>query len=228
MNPKPKVKRSLSERVPGYLWISQVPPGASNASRMTKLMPGKRLRSMQALPMPEMPAPTITTSKRSAAADEGACARGCEDGFMSGTCQMRWTMHVSVVHGWHADCRLRAVPVVQPAPVHGRPDHRGGWVTAGPIRSCRRSGTNRCAVGAANSRSRSTGRCRTSASARRCWERCCGDPHQRGVAGQRAAGHACGLRHGVGARGRGVRRGAPASHLCLRQRVRHATRATRS
>src|ERR1700742_1435793 len=58
--------------MPGYLCVHQVPPKVSCISRMTKLVPGILFRRCQALPMPEMPAPTISTSKCSVACDADA------------------------------------------------------------------------------------------------------------------------------------------------------------
>ena len=50
----------------------QVPPKVSCISRTTKLVPGILVRRCQALPMPEMPAPTMSTSKCSDACDADA------------------------------------------------------------------------------------------------------------------------------------------------------------
>src|ERR1700761_6738041 len=58
--------------MPGYLCVHQVPPKVSCISRTTKLVPGFLVRRCQALPMPEMPAPTISTSKCSVACDVDA------------------------------------------------------------------------------------------------------------------------------------------------------------
>src|ERR1700742_3250033 len=58
--------------MPGYLCVHQVPPKVSCISRMTKLVPGILFRRCQALPMPEIPAPTISTSKCSVACDADA------------------------------------------------------------------------------------------------------------------------------------------------------------
>ena len=53
---------SESDRTPGKRNRSQVPPRASRASRMAQVLPGQRSCRWQAAPMPEMPAPTISTS----------------------------------------------------------------------------------------------------------------------------------------------------------------------
>src|SRR5688572_15870342 len=53
---------SESERMPGYLKRSQVPPLAARLSGIATLLPGRRVRSWHAAPMPESPAPTIRTS----------------------------------------------------------------------------------------------------------------------------------------------------------------------
>src|SRR3954454_18875906 len=49
--------------MPRYLWVHQVPPKVSCSSKTTKLVPGSCFVRCQALPTPEMPAPTISTSK---------------------------------------------------------------------------------------------------------------------------------------------------------------------
>src|SRR3954447_13623348 len=53
---------SESERMPGYLNRSHVPPLASRASSRATLLVGSCSRSWQAAPIPESPAPTISTS----------------------------------------------------------------------------------------------------------------------------------------------------------------------
>src|SRR5262245_37209920 len=53
--------------MPGYLCVHQVPPNVSCVSSTTKLVPGDCLVRCQAEPTPEMPAPTISTSKCSVA-----------------------------------------------------------------------------------------------------------------------------------------------------------------
>ena len=60
---KPRVCISLSERIPGYLNRSQVPPMLSRRSKIPTLFCGHaRLKCTAAL-IPEIPAPTTTTSK---------------------------------------------------------------------------------------------------------------------------------------------------------------------
>ena len=58
----PNVYRSLSERMPGYLCHSHVPPKLSNSSKATNGRVGA-LRPGGRAPTPLMPAPTMTTSK---------------------------------------------------------------------------------------------------------------------------------------------------------------------
>src|SRR5262245_37913757 len=53
---------SESDRMPGYLNRSHVPPLASRASRTATLLVGTCSRTWQAAPMPERPAPTMRTS----------------------------------------------------------------------------------------------------------------------------------------------------------------------
>ena len=53
---------SLSERTPGYLKRSQVPPTALRDSRIVKVFPGISHFSRLANQMPLGPAPTINTS----------------------------------------------------------------------------------------------------------------------------------------------------------------------
>ena len=60
---KPKVYMSLSERMPGYLNKSQVPPMRGRPSRMVNDVLGHCAFKWQAALRPEMPAPTITTEK---------------------------------------------------------------------------------------------------------------------------------------------------------------------
>src|SRR5664279_5546748 len=63
LNPYPKVYRSLSERMPGYRCMSQVPPKLSRPSSTTKVRSGHWRRRWYAASTPEMPAPTTSTSK---------------------------------------------------------------------------------------------------------------------------------------------------------------------
>src|SRR5215470_4102689 len=56
---------SLSDRTPGYRNKSQVPPMASRPSSTEKLLPGQRICRWTAAPIPEIPAPTMITSKDS-------------------------------------------------------------------------------------------------------------------------------------------------------------------
>src|SRR6478735_4752977 len=53
---------SESERMPGYLNRSQVPPLASRPSRTATTLPGWWAVTWQAAPMPDRPAPMIRTS----------------------------------------------------------------------------------------------------------------------------------------------------------------------
>src|SRR5690606_9505640 len=59
---KPKVDISESERIPGYLNRSQVPPILSRRSMMSKERCGQCLERCAARPIPEIPAPTIRIS----------------------------------------------------------------------------------------------------------------------------------------------------------------------
>src|SRR3954462_14277799 len=63
LKPNPNVKRSESERMPGKRNRSHVPPIASRPSRIAKLRLGARAVRGRAAPMPEMPPPTMRTSK---------------------------------------------------------------------------------------------------------------------------------------------------------------------
>src|SRR5215813_878274 len=56
---------SLSDRMPGYRNKSQVPPMASRPSSTAKVLPEQRRFKWTAAPIPEIPAPTIITSKDS-------------------------------------------------------------------------------------------------------------------------------------------------------------------
>ena len=54
---------SESDRMPGYLKRSQVPPLFARASRIAYDLPGSSVWSRYAAPMPDKPAPTIRTSR---------------------------------------------------------------------------------------------------------------------------------------------------------------------
>src|SRR5262245_1377448 len=54
--------------MPGKRWVIHVPPKLAFASSTAKLVPGHCLVRWYAAPTPEMPAPTISTSKWGAAA----------------------------------------------------------------------------------------------------------------------------------------------------------------
>ncbi len=56
---------SESDLMPGYLTRSHVPPGSLLRSRTTYLLPGQRSCGCQAALIPEIPAPTTTTSNNS-------------------------------------------------------------------------------------------------------------------------------------------------------------------
>src|SRR5262245_10495866 len=56
---------SLSDRTPGYRNKSQVPPMASRPSSTAKVLPGQCICKWTAAPIPEIPAPTMITSKDS-------------------------------------------------------------------------------------------------------------------------------------------------------------------
>src|SRR3954453_10306906 len=58
----PSVYMSESERMPGKRNRSQVPPSVCRSSRMAKLLVGRWAFTKQAAPMPESPAPTMSTS----------------------------------------------------------------------------------------------------------------------------------------------------------------------
>src|ERR1700759_1807742 len=66
-NGKPRVYMSESDRTPGNRNRSQVPPLAPRASRMAYEAPGASVCRWQAAPMPDRPAPTMSTSVCSAA-----------------------------------------------------------------------------------------------------------------------------------------------------------------
>src|ERR687898_3217134 len=73
---------SLSERTPGYRNRSHVPPRSARPSRITNDRSGHSRLRWQAAPMPDNPAPTITTSKCSGkilAVEDLADARVVED-----------------------------------------------------------------------------------------------------------------------------------------------------
>jgi hypothetical protein len=57
---------SESDRTPGYRNRSHVPPMASRASKIVNVRRGSAARNCRAAPMPDSPAPTISTSTRSA------------------------------------------------------------------------------------------------------------------------------------------------------------------
>src|SRR6185295_9432007 len=61
-NLKPSVYMSESERMPGYRNRSHVPPTESRASRTANVLPGHLSWTWYAAQIPEMPAPTISTS----------------------------------------------------------------------------------------------------------------------------------------------------------------------
>src|SRR5688572_19220421 len=67
--------------MPGYLWVSQVPPKLSCDSSTTKLFSGLCLVRWESPPTPEMPAPTIRTSKCSVRAAAGRLARVAVSGM---------------------------------------------------------------------------------------------------------------------------------------------------
>ena len=58
----PRVCMSLSLRTPGYRKRSQVPPMSERPSRMVNVRSGHSVCRWYAAPMPEIPAPTISTS----------------------------------------------------------------------------------------------------------------------------------------------------------------------
>ncbi len=60
---KPKVKRSLSERMPGYLKRDHVPPISLRPSKMAYLESGIDSWRRYAMFMPEMPPPIMATSR---------------------------------------------------------------------------------------------------------------------------------------------------------------------
>src|SRR5579859_1114551 len=69
---------SESERTPGYRKRSQVPPIVSRASRIAYVRPGKADLRWCAAPMPDRPAPMISTSKCSVMSSRGLPGAGAE------------------------------------------------------------------------------------------------------------------------------------------------------
>ena len=60
---KPRVCMSESDLIPGYLNKSQVPPKLSLPSKIRYFLSGHFILRCAPAPMPEIPEPTISTSK---------------------------------------------------------------------------------------------------------------------------------------------------------------------
>ena len=96
-NGRPNVCMSESLRMPGYVNKLHVPPDSARASRMATWIPGRAARRRCAAHTPEMPAPTMTTSKASGALTSAATANRDADPTAAGASGMRAAM---VGHAW--------------------------------------------------------------------------------------------------------------------------------